>query len=87
VLRCGSASPSCGSGSFFHFDADPGPTFYFDTVPDPDPDPHRSNSNLRPPGLSTIHVSFVSVHGPPFLALTVLEFDFEADPDSAFHGL
>ncbi len=42
-----------GSGSLFHLDADPDPTFHVDTDLNPDPAPHWSHSNLQPLVYST----------------------------------
>jgi hypothetical protein len=77
----------------FHFTANPDPTFQFNA--DPDLAPHQSDDNLRPlvhrPTMGSIlslYASFVSVSNSPWLhfePLKLLNFDFYADPNPAFH--
>jgi hypothetical protein len=79
----------------FHFNADPDPTFHFNA--DPDPALYQSECESATtvlyksyrPSILSLHASIASVHGPPWLRfepLSLLNFDFNADPDPAFHS-
>jgi hypothetical protein len=70
----------------FHFKADPDPAFHFKA--DPDPAPHQNDAYQRPVVYKTsrapilsLHASIVSFNG----ILKFLSFDFNANPDPAFH--
>jgi hypothetical protein len=73
-----------------HFDADGGSIFHFNA--DPDPVPHRYDANLRlmvyrPPGSILGFRSFNWERpGLHFYPLKFLNFEFNADPDPAFHS-
>jgi hypothetical protein len=72
--------------------AGPDPVFHFIVDPDPDPAPQQSNENLDhlsidPPGL---HLDpqgiFCELPRLCFEPLKLLHFDFNADPNPAFHS-
>jgi hypothetical protein len=69
-----------------HFNADPDPAFHLNV--DPDPAPHQSDGNLRPMGYRD-NLDLPGLHfqhpQPYFEPLKILNFDFSADPDPAFH--
>ncbi len=76
----------CNVDPSFHFNADPDPAFHFNADPDPDPAPHRGDANLPTTGPQTLQASILSVHAPPIWASKLLNFVFNADPDTAFNS-
>ncbi len=64
----------------FHCNADPDldPPFHFNADPNPDPELHQSERICN-------HWSAYALHGS-IQPLTILNFDFNADPDPAFHS-
>jgi hypothetical protein len=71
-----------------HLTADPDPAFYFYA----DPDPYQSYANLQQPVYRPFRAPFeppLCVHGSPrlhFEPLKLRNFDFNADPNPAFHA-
>ncbi len=78
------------------FNADPDLDQAFLVNADPDPASHNGEFNLRLLAyrpfqgcILILHTSILSVYGPPrlhFKSLKLLNFDFDADPDPAFHS-
>jgi hypothetical protein len=82
----------------FHVNAVPDMDTSFHINVNPDPAPHQSDANLRPliyrastaPFRAAPPASTVSGHAPPklhFEPLQLLNFDFNADLDPAFHSV
>jgi hypothetical protein len=76
-----------------HFNANPDPSFPFDSDPDPTLAARSSSQwcKFSTTGLQTLHgsilnfrASIVSVHGPPWLHFELLKFEFVPDPGPVF---